>query len=62
MDNTMFKTIPLETAQEHFVAAAQRGLSAGKDMEYRRLLQLLKANGHYDAVLTIKKDKEKNAN
>lgn len=58
MDNTMFKTIPLETAQEHFMAAGQRGLAAGKDMEHRRILNLLKEKGHYDAIITIKKDKE----
>lgn len=58
MDDTMFKTIPLEIAQEHFMAAGQRGLASGKDMEYRRLLKLLQEKGHYDAIITIKKDKE----
>lgn len=59
MDNVAFKTIPLEIAQEHFMDAGRRGLAAGKDMEHRRILNLLKEKGHYDAIITIKKDKEK---
>lgn len=65
MDNTMFKTIPLETAMEYHTFAAERGRNAGKIEEYKRIMDLLKLHGHYDAILTIKRtnDTEKtNAN
>jgi len=59
MDNAMFKTIPLEVAQEHFAAAATRSLESGKQIEHKRIVELLRKYGHYDAVLTIlKNDKD----
>lgn len=56
MDNPMFRTIPLEVAQEHFLAAATRSLASGKQIERKRIVELLKKNGHYEAVLTILKE------
>jgi len=54
MDNPMFKTIPLETAQEHFMDAARRGVASGKFLERQRIMALLKDKGMYDALLAIK--------
>ena len=53
MDNPMFKTIPLEVAQQHFAAAASRGLASGRQIEHKRIVDLLKKQGHYQAVLAI---------
>jgi hypothetical protein len=52
-------TIPLSTAQEHFMAAGQRGLEAGKREEQLRILKLLKEKGMYDAILVIKSPEKK---
>lgn len=55
----MGNEVPLEVAAEHYAAALQRGESAGQVSEYLRILDLLKKNGHYDAVLTLKKHEKK---
>lgn len=55
----MANEVPLEIAAEHYAAAMQRGDSAGQVTEYLRILDLLKKNGHYDAVLTLKKHEKK---
>lgn len=47
-------TIPLSTAQEHFVAASQRGFESGKLLENQRIIRLLKEKGMYDAIVVIK--------
>lgn len=57
--NTIEQVIPLEVAAEHYAAAMTRGATAGKHSEYLRILDLLKKNGHYDAVLTLKKNETK---
>jgi hypothetical protein len=56
MDTTMFKTIPLETAIEYHTFAAERGRAAGKIEEQKRIVELLKSKGMYEAVLLIKKE------
>ena len=58
MDNTMFKTIPLETAVEYHTFAAERGRNAGKIEEHKRIMDLLKKKGMYDAIMVIKKADE----
>ena len=54
----MFKTIPLETAMEYHSFAAERGRAAGKIEEHKRIMDLLKKKGMYDAILVIKKSDE----
>jgi hypothetical protein len=56
MDNTQFKTIPLDVAIEHYGDGMQRGKRAGILEEKYRIIALLKKRGMYDAVLAIKRD------
>jgi hypothetical protein len=55
----MEQNIPLEAATQHFAHAAQRGQDAGRLLEYQRIIELLRKHGHYDAILTLRKDKER---
>jgi hypothetical protein len=55
----MDQTISLETATQHFAHAAQRGQDAGRILEHQRIIELLRKHGHYDAILTLRKDREK---
>ena len=50
----MERNISLDVALEHFAAATQRGEQAGAYREYYRILDILKKNGHYTAVLALK--------
>lgn len=61
MDNVMFRTIPLETAMEYHTFAAERGRAAGKIEEHKRIMDLLKQHGMYDAILLLKRDAENRA-
>lgn len=54
MDNIMFKTIPLETAMEYYSDAARKNRDAGTILERKRIEELLKRTGHYDALLAIR--------
>lgn len=56
MDNTQFKTIPLDVAMEHYGDGMRRGKRAGVLEEHYRILALLKKHGMYDAILAIKRD------
>lgn len=58
MDNTLFKTIPLETAMEYHSFAAERGRNAGKIQEHKRIMDILKKHHLYEAILVIKKSDE----
>jgi hypothetical protein len=53
------KMIDLHVAVEHYGDAMRRGHAAGVDEEFRRLLDILKKHGHYDAVLILKKHQKK---
>ncbi len=57
--STLEQLVPLDIAAEHYAAAMTRGATEGKHSEYLRILELLKKNGHYDAVLTLKKNETK---
>jgi hypothetical protein len=54
MDKLPEATLTLTVAAEHYVAAAQRGVIAGREEEQSRIISLLKKNGQYAAVLIIK--------
>ena len=56
MANEMFKTIPLDAAMEYYADAASRGRLAGKQLEYMRILELLKKQGMYEAIVAIKRE------
>jgi uncharacterized membrane protein len=58
MDNAMFKTIPLDTAQEYFADASKKGEDRGRFLEQQRIVSLLKKQGMYNAVLLIKHNNE----
>lgn len=54
MDNVLLKTIPLETAMEYYADAARRNRDAGVILERKRIEELLKRTGHYDALMAIR--------
>lgn len=58
MNDVMFRTIPLETAMEYHTFAAERGRAAGKIEEHKRIMDILKKNGQYEAILAIKRADE----
>jgi hypothetical protein len=57
--STTAHLVPLEVAVEHYAAALSRGETAGQYTEYHRVLEVLKKHGHYDAVLTLKRNEKK---
>ena len=50
----MGKKIELTTAIEHYGDGMRRGELAGREMEYTRIMDVLRKHGHYDAVLTMR--------
>ena len=54
MDQTAFKTIPLETAMEYYTDAATKGRKAGAILERQKIMELLKKHGQYEALLLLK--------
>jgi hypothetical protein len=59
MNDSMFKTIPLDVAVEHYADGVRRGKRVGVLEEHTRILALLKKHGMYDAVLMLKKEENK---
>lgn len=59
MDNQMLKTIPLEVAMEYYKDAARRSRRAGTVLERKRIEELLRKKGMYDALLVIKSADQK---
>lgn len=53
MDQTAFKTIPLEVAMEHYKDASKRGRDAGTILERQRIVNFLKEHGYYEAAFAL---------
>lgn len=59
MDNQVLKTIPLEVAMQYYEDAARRNRRAGTVLERKRIEELLRKKGMYDALLVIKNADQK---
>lgn len=53
MEQTAFKTIPLETAMEYYADAAKRAREGGKLEERQRIVNFLKEHGYHEAAFAL---------